>query len=149
MFRWSCGNVPYILTCLACLCSHVLPCLACLGAHVPTCLACLHANVACLPSCSRTKKASYVLTCQSALYAYVLTYYNSKSQKWVFTDMFYFDFLVDFFFTFSCEIKLYMKSARQAGMSLETFTLIMNCRLMFCNKSHRSKIYFVFHKGMP
>ena len=63
--------------------------------------------------------------------------------------MFYLDFLVDFFFTFSSEIKLYMKSARQAGMSLEAFTLRMNCRLIFCNNSYRYKIYFVFHKDVP
>ena len=85
-------------------------CLLCFRANVscvPTCLACLHANVPCVISCSCAKLLTY-LTCW---------------QKYVFSDMFHLDFWYFFFVFFSCEIKLYMKSARKAGMSLETFIL--------------------------
>ena len=66
---WSCANVLFVLTCLACLC-----------AHVPMCLACLHANVPCMPTwphanvvtCSQALR-TYMLPCQRAVRAYILT----------------------------------------------------------------------------
>ena len=82
----------YELTCQLVLRTYVLASLTCSRDHVLKFLMCSRANV--------------------FLRAYVFICYNFKYRK---------KFSIIFSLSFSCEIKLCLKSPRQAGMSLEAF----------------------------
>ena len=95
----------YKLTCQLVLRTYVLASLTCSCDHVLKFLMCSRANV--------------------FLRAYVFMCYNFKYRK---------KFSIIFSLSLSCEIKLYLKSPRQAGMSLEAFS--------FENSIVHSGIYF-------
>ena len=105
--------VPYTLTCQRTLCAYlltgqlvlrayVLTCQHASGALVLMCLTCSQSNVPFVPTCSRAvtsnNKNKFSMTCFTYIFG-------------------------TFLLSFSGELKLYMKSARQAGMSLEIFIL--------------------------
>ena len=121
-------------------CSRVnVPCvLMCSGANVLCVATCLRDNVSCVLTgprvimpcvltCSRALHV-YVLTCPACSRAHVLTCLtcsraitsNNKIKLGItcFTQIF-----GTFSLSFSCEIKLHIKSVRQAGMPLKTFIL--------------------------
>ena len=80
-----------------------MPCmLSCLRANVANVLKCSRPNMFCVPTFSRAissyNKIKFLMTC----FTYI---FNTFS------------------LSFSSEMKLYMKSARQAGISRETFVL--------------------------
>ena len=102
--------------CFARLRTHIMTCLACLPTHVPMCFAYLCARVTMCLAYSR----AHVLMCLRCLHAnvplraYALMCYNFKYQKYVFNDMFSSDVRY-FFFSFSCEMKLYLKVHEKEG----------------------------------
>ena len=78
-FTYSRGNVPNVLTCLACLHAHVPTSLASLRAHVSTCLACLRANLPCVLTCSRTNVPCVL--CMSTC-SHAITTNNKEKFSW-------------------------------------------------------------------
>ena len=104
---WLCAHVSMYLTCSRALHTNVLYVLVCTFANVPICQACSHANMLCVPTCSHPVTS------------------NNKSKFLItyFTQIF-----GTFSLIFSCEVKLCMKSAQQAGISLEAFIL----RIQLC-----------------
>ena len=139
----------HITTCLACICSHVPMRLACFCAHVnvPCMLKCqralhayvlicwgvLHANVPHVLTCLHGNVASMLMcSCANMPYMLMYSYVNvpcmsmcSHARTSNNKNKFSMTCFTKIFDTFSCEIKLYMKSAQQAEMSLETFILII------------------------
>ena len=132
--------------CLKCIC--YTACLTCSRAGVPCSLTCSRDNVPCMLASSLANvpcvvtysgvKESYVLTCKRALRSHVLTVlyayvptrfacflarcYNFNQQK-KFSLTCVTQIVDTFSLPFFCEIKLYVKKSRQAGISLETFIL--------------------------
>ena len=93
----SCGNMPFVLTHL---CDNALCVLYMLPHYMCCVLTCSRVNVPCVLTCSRT-----------------ITWNNKKCFQWhVLLRSFY-----TFSLSFSCKMRLYVKSASQAGMSLEIF----------------------------
>ena len=105
--RWLFTNNLLRVTFFACLRTHFPTCLACSRAHVPYVLTRSRVNVPCMSTCSHT-----------------ITSNNKNKLSVKFSTQIFGTFSL----SFSCVIKLYMKSARQAGMSLEASTLrIQQC----------------------
>ena len=112
----SCPNVPCVHECsratvpcvLTCSCANMSCALTCSRANVSCMLTCLHANVPCVLTCSRVLRAQLIITSDN----------KNKLSMTCFTQIF-----GTFCLSFSCEIKLHMKRARQVGISLETFIL--------------------------
>ena len=102
VLTYSRANVSCVLTWSRVLCAYVPTCLPCLRANVSYVLTCLRVNVPCVLTCSRA-----------------ITSNNKKK----FSVTYFPEILDTFSLSFSYEIKLYMKSAWRAGMSLETSIL--------------------------
>ena len=113
--------LTYVLTCQRVLRAYVLTCQRILRAHVGTCFACLRVHLPCVLACSRAFCA-YVLcvfTCLRGNALCVPTCYLTKiSFQWQVLLR-----LLELFLLSFPDIKLYIKSARQVGMFLETFIL--------------------------
>ena len=119
------ANLSCVLISQRALHACVLLCLSALHTYLLTCQRTLRAYVL---TCQRVLCA-YVLSCQHFLYAYVPTCFcvltcscditSNNKNKFLITCFRY--IFGTFSLSFSCKIKLYMKSARQTWMSLETF----------------------------
>ena len=111
----------YVLTCQRILRAHVATCFARLRACVATCFACLRVHVPCVLACLRAF-CTYVLCVFTFLRGNALclpTCYITKiSFQWQVLLR-----LLELFLLSFPDIKLYIKSARQVGMFLETFIL--------------------------
>ena len=109
-------NVPFMLTCSRANVSWIL---ICLRANVPCVLPCKFkcscADVSCVPTCLRA-----------------ITSTNKNK------------FLMTFFFSFSCEIKLCTKSAGQAVMSLGRFSMRIQFSCTILHLTRRTPLTYIY-----
>ena len=122
VLKWQRTLRAYVFTCQRVLRDYVLACLACSRAHVLTCfnVVTYQRTFACLPvDKQRYQKYQMYIFMSNIIsnikYQIAKIPSNIKNKFSITCFLYIFDI---FSFSFSCEIKLYLKSPRQARMSI-------------------------------